>query len=78
MVRGRLMEINGEPLARKLEGNKDERTRRLGEREFNLTWLSKQQPDNKLIAGKFWEPEGPHAAIFRSKGIAKGHEHQGR
>ncbi|MBL8520057.1 MAG: FtsX-like permease family protein [Betaproteobacteria bacterium] len=71
MVRGRLMEINGQPLARKLEGEKDERTKRLGEREFNLTWLARQQADNKLVAGRFWLPEERTPQFSVEEGIAK-------
>jgi putative ABC transport system permease protein len=71
MVRGRLMAINGQPMAKKLEGEKDERTRRLGEREFNLTWLAKQQADNKLISGKFWAPEDRTPQFSVEEGIAK-------
>ncbi len=71
MVRGRLMEINGQPMAKKLEGEKDERTKRLGEREFNLTWLARQQPDNKLVSGKFWAPDDRTPQFSVEEGIAK-------
>ncbi|MHB8453393.1 MAG: ABC transporter permease [Acidiferrobacterales bacterium] len=52
MVRGRLLAIDGRPAdAAKY---KDERARRLVEREFNLSWAAQPQRDNRIVAGKWW------------------------
>ena len=69
MVRGRLMAI-GERL---VTGGqyKDERARRLAEREFNLTWGDKLRPDNKLTAGKFWPADTTQKEFSVEEGIAK-------
>jgi len=52
MVRARLTAINHLPLD--TSKYKDERAQRLAEREFNLSWASKMQSDNKLLAGSWW------------------------
>ncbi len=53
MVRGRLVAINGVPFdTTKL----DERARRLGEREFNLSSVADLPPSNKIVAGAWWKP----------------------
>ena len=55
MVRGRLVEVNGQ----KFDGKKfkDERAKRLAEREFNLSWAATMQADNKLLEGRWWKKE---------------------
>ncbi|MEX0732217.1 MAG: FtsX-like permease family protein [Aquisalimonadaceae bacterium] len=56
MVRGRLLSINGTAVR---GSNYDEpRTRRLVEREFNLSWLETLPDDNQVRAGQFWNGEG--------------------
>jgi putative ABC transport system permease protein len=55
MVKGRLLNIN--QTAVQLERWKNERAKHLAEREFNLSWASEMQSDNKLVAGKWWQPE---------------------
>jgi putative ABC transport system permease protein len=69
MVRGRLVEIAGHPVDPK--SYKDERARRLSEREFNLSWGALNRPDNKIVAGKFWEPGTAGAELSVEEGIAK-------
>lgn len=54
MVRGRLVEINHEPV--NLESYQDERARRMAEREFNLSWAADMQQDNQLLEGQWWQP----------------------
>lgn len=54
MVKGRLVEINGEAV--KSSQWQEERARRLAEREFNLSWAASMQTDNKLVAGRWWRP----------------------
>ncbi len=53
MVRGRLVEINAQPL--QPEKFTDERARRLVEREFNLSWASELAPGNTLVAGRWFD-----------------------
>ncbi|OYY81524.1 MAG: hypothetical protein B7Y34_04120, partial [Methylophilales bacterium 16-45-9] len=53
MVKGRLLSINEATI--KPEQWPDERAKRLAEREFNLSWASDMQTDNKLVAGRWWQ-----------------------
>jgi len=55
MVRARLEAINGKPL--NTEDYKDDRAKRLAEREFNLSWAEQMQADNELVAGQWWRAE---------------------
>jgi len=52
MVRGRLISKNGKAL----NPNQwtSDRAKRLAEREFNLSWSSDMQSDNKLLSGRWW------------------------
>ena len=52
MVRGRLTHING--VAVNPERYADARARRLAEREFNLSWATALQPDNRITSGRWW------------------------
>jgi putative ABC transport system permease protein len=54
MVRGRLISISGKPV--KPSEYKEERARRLSEREFNLSWSDALKKDNKVVSGAFWKP----------------------
>src|SRR5260370_32899058 len=54
MVRGRLVEVNGAAFVTAQLG--DERARRLGEREFNLSWSDTLPPGNRVVAGQWWQP----------------------
>jgi putative ABC transport system permease protein len=70
MVRGRLVELNGQPL----DPSKytDDRARRLAEREFNLSWAEQMQTDNKLAGGRWWtEAEHGQALISLEQGLAE-------
>lgn len=49
----------------------DERAKRLSEREFNLSWVTKLQPDNRIVAGKFWVPDTREKQFSLEEGIAK-------
>jgi putative ABC transport system permease protein len=55
MVRARLQAVNGKPL--NIEDYKDDRAKRLAEREFNLSWAAQMQADNELVAGQWWQAE---------------------
>jgi len=53
MVRARLVKINHDVI--KSSQWKEDRARRLAEREFNLSWADVMQSDNKLVAGRWWK-----------------------
>jgi putative ABC transport system permease protein len=59
MVRGRLVRFNGRAVTGEDFAPGGERARRLAEREFNLSFVERLRPDNKVVAGKFWSPQGP-------------------
>ena len=69
MVRGRLVAI-GE---RNVSGADftDPRAKRLVDREFNLSWTERNRPDNKIVAGRFWEPTATDNQFSVEEGIAK-------
>jgi putative ABC transport system permease protein len=52
MVRGRLVAINGRAVSS--ADYAEERARHLIDREFNLSWALKPQPDNQIVAGRWW------------------------
>ena len=52
MVRGRLVGINERRVSD--EAYEDDRARRLVNREFNLTWATRMQADNRIVAGRWW------------------------
>ena len=69
MVRGRLTAIGEREVA--AGGFKDERAKRLVEREFNLSWAATNRPDNKIVAGTFWTPESKDPQFSVEEGLAK-------
>ncbi|MBZ0105001.1 MAG: FtsX-like permease family protein [Sulfuricella denitrificans] len=70
MVRGRLMAINGREIS--AGDYAEERTRRLVEREFNLSWAERLQSDNQIVAGRWWETNHAGTAQWSvEEGIAK-------
>jgi len=69
MVRGRLVEVNGKRLDTAQYA--DTRSRRLAEREFNLSFASELPKSNRIVAGKWFDgATGPQAGISMEKGIA--------
>ncbi len=52
MVRGRLVKIGARSVS--AEDYAEERPRRLVTREFNLSWATRMQPDNRVVAGRWW------------------------
>ena len=52
MVRGRLVSKNGQMIT--ATQWKDDKAKRLAEREFNLSWIDKMQSDNTLLSGRWW------------------------
>ena len=71
MVRGRLVEVNGEALD--TTKFKDTRARRLAEREFNLSWAQELPKGNHVSSGKFWTAPMPadQAGMSLEDGIAQ-------
>jgi putative ABC transport system permease protein len=70
MVRGRLLAINERPVS--ASDYVEERTRRLVEREFNLSWAEQLQSDNQIVAGHWWEKRPMDSAQWSvEEGIAK-------
>ncbi len=52
MVRGRLTRIGDRSVS--ADDYADERPKRLVTREFNLSWATRMQPDNRIVAGRWW------------------------
>src|SRR5262249_17476494 len=70
MVRGRLVAIAGRTTTPS-DYTGDERAKRLAEREFNLSWTERIRPDNKVVAGKFWDDANAEPQFSVEEGIAK-------
>jgi putative ABC transport system permease protein len=68
MVRGRLIAINDAPFDTTRLA--DDRARRLGEREFNLSWMESLPPSNRVVAGHWWKP-GESGGMSLEDGIAE-------
>ena len=69
MVRGRLVSINDRPVFAK--NYADERSQRLVEREFNLSWAAQARADNRIVAGRFWRDGQAPAQWSVEEGIAQ-------
>ncbi|MCB1637520.1 MAG: FtsX-like permease family protein, partial [Thiothrix sp.] len=67
MIRGRLTLINGEPVT--VDQYEDPRSRRLLEREFNLSELVALPDSNRLLAGE-WFPQAGAPGLTVEEGIA--------
>lgn len=67
MVRGRLVGVNGHPVAPLDYG--DERARRLVEREFNLSSRTDLPPGNEVVAGR-WHASGLRMQFSVEQGLA--------
>jgi putative ABC transport system permease protein len=52
MVRGRLVRIGERKVS--AEDYANERAKRLVTREFNLSWATRMQPDNRVVSGAWW------------------------
>lgn len=62
MVRGRLESINGGAVRSK--DFADVRTKRLVDREFNLSYANNLRPDNLIVAGRWWNGAPQSTAEF--------------
>ena len=69
MVRGRLVAINDRPV--NAQDYADERAQRLVEREFNLSWTDQARTDNRMLAGRWWQPSDPQDQFSVEQGIAE-------
>jgi len=62
MIRGRLVEKNGQPI--NAEMFTEERAKRLVSREFNLSSTAVMQTDNKLLQGRWWRADESAAPLL--------------
>ncbi len=69
MVKGRLFAVNDKAIVQ--SAYKDERAKRTSEREFNLSWTTLLQADNRIVAGKFWASDASEKQFSVEEGIAK-------
>ncbi|MDJ0805459.1 MAG: ABC transporter permease [Gammaproteobacteria bacterium] len=69
MIRGRLSQINDQPVIP--ENYANPRARGLASREFNLSWGIQLQSDNQIIAGAWWQEENAAPQFSVDKGIAE-------
>ncbi len=70
MVKGRLTAINGNPV--KPEDYSEHRAQHLVAREFNLSWLSKLQPQNSVTSGSWWTTDDHGKPLLSvERGIAE-------
>jgi putative ABC transport system permease protein len=70
MIRGRLTAINGRPASS--AHYTDDRAKRLVDREFNLSYASHMQPDNVIVAGRWWSEADRGKPLFSvEEGIAQ-------
>ena len=67
MVRGRLTEVNGQPIT--ADTYQDENARRLVDREFNLSYTDQLPQGNRITSGHWIEGDAPQ--ISMEAGIAK-------
>ena len=68
MVRGRLVEINGQPVNG--DNYTNPRARSLLEREFNLSYMEKMPEWNELVSGTWWN-ENENSQLSVEEGIAE-------
>ncbi len=66
MIRGRVVEVNGEALGRSDDPEVGRR-----ERETNLTWSKEVPSGNDIIAGEWWEPDTQEALVSVEEGMAE-------
>ena len=69
MIRGRLIEIDGQPIAP--DDYADPRAQRLAAREFNLSYAETLQDDNRIMAGSWWDGPSPEPQFSVEEGIAE-------
>ncbi len=57
IVRGRLMERNGQSIKQTV--SKEESERRVLNRDLSLTWATDLPPDNRIVDGAWWSADAP-------------------
>ena len=67
MVRGRLVAVNGKPVSE--ADYDDERSKRLVEREFNLSYMTEPPGHNEIVAGRWFSPDARELSV--EEGIAR-------
>jgi putative ABC transport system permease protein len=67
MIRGRLVQINDTPVTG--DTYVEDRAKRLVDREFNLSTMKDVPPQNKVIAGRWYDDSKPEASV--EQGLAK-------
>ena len=67
MIRGRLVQINDNPVTAATYA--DDRARRLVEREFNLSTMIALPPQNDISSGRWFDNQRPEASV--EEGLAK-------
>jgi putative ABC transport system permease protein len=70
MIRGRLVERNGEAVSSATYAEEGQRARRLAEREFNLSTAERLDDDNKVVAGTFWSDPASGASTSTAEADA--------
>ncbi len=69
MVRGRLIRVNAGAV--QADRYRDPETRRLAERDFNLSWAEQPKPDNRIVAGRWWGRRRAAEQFSVEQGIAE-------
>jgi putative ABC transport system permease protein len=69
MIRARLVEIAGRPVDPSTYPSA--RAQRLASREFNLSHADRPQPDNRVVAGRWWGPGAATPELSVETGIAE-------
>ncbi|HJV81879.1 ABC transporter permease [Noviherbaspirillum sp.] len=67
MIRGRLIQVNDQPITN--ETYVDDRARRLVDREFNVSTMRDIPPQNRIVAGRWYDNSKPEASV--EEGLAK-------
>ncbi|MBB5390790.1 MULTISPECIES: ABC transporter permease [unclassified Herbaspirillum] len=63
MIRGRLVQINGRQIS--AADYKEDRAKRLVDREFNLSTMKDIPPGNSIVAGNWYDDSKPEASVER-------------
>nr|WP_242482227.1 FtsX-like permease family protein [Thiocystis violacea] len=69
MIRGRLLRINAHSV--EPSDYEDPRAERLASREFNLSYAEDAQPDNRIVAGRWWTDAAAAPQLSVEQGIAE-------
>ncbi|MCU1441824.1 MAG: putative transporter, permease protein, partial [Rhodoglobus sp.] len=67
MIRGRLIKVNGQPVS--ADNYREDRAKRLADREFNLSYMKDLPPYNQITAGRWYGANGAEASL--ETGVAK-------